>query len=257
MSSTISVYTPGFASVVNLPLNAVSHLPQGPSNRLVLCANYSVSNPSSCAMGSTCRFVHADTRAAKSRPIHVNYAWRSVAEIEYECFPPGQVLRVAPPNSKIASDVMNSELVLKTKALTSQRRPLSHCAHYYFNRTCNMGPDCQFVHAVFIDPTAKLHQRAPVPSQLGEGRELQLSKKQREAMRSAQHHDETSSVATPPESVMGYNSSEPSTTPRSHPAAPVSAISSLGASHAGQPHSCRYRFNPYSTLSPKLILCPA
>eukprot|EP00331_Platyophrya_macrostoma_P030333 CAMPEP_0176446468 /NCGR_PEP_ID=MMETSP0127-20121128/24348_1 /TAXON_ID=938130 /ORGANISM="Platyophrya macrostoma, Strain WH" /LENGTH=258 /DNA_ID=CAMNT_0017832517 /DNA_START=74 /DNA_END=852 /DNA_ORIENTATION=- len=31
--------------------------------------------------------------------------------------------------------------------------PLSHCAHYYFNRMCNRGERCNFIHAVHVDPT--------------------------------------------------------------------------------------------------------
>merc|ERR1719502_2133010 len=65
---------------------------------------------------------------------------------------------------------MDSHMALKTQALATKRRPLTHCAHYYYNRTCNLGAECQFVHAVFVDPDAKDHQRAPVPAQLGRGR---------------------------------------------------------------------------------------
>jgi hypothetical protein len=187
-NGTMAVYAPGFKYVLNLPREAIVHLPPASLNvtRLVLCSNYDARDPHrSCTMGERCKFVHADTGRAREHNIHVNYAWRSLDEITYERFDAGTDLHVCPPNSKLPSDVMDSGLVLKTKALESTRRPLSHCAHYYFNRTCNLGSDCHFIHAVFIDPTAKQHQRAPVPSQLGEGRELQLSKRQKEA------HDET------------------------------------------------------------------
>jgi len=118
-------------------------------------------------MGARCKFVHADVTGAPTHDIHVNYAWRSLDEVTYERYPPGEILHVAPPNSKITGDVMDAQLALKTKALQSHRRPLSHCAHYYFNRTCNLGSECRFIHAVFIDPKAKEHQRAPAPAQLG------------------------------------------------------------------------------------------
>jgi len=164
------VYAPGFKAVLTIPAKAIRHLPPASLNvtRLVLCANYDPRNPEgSCPMGARCKFVHADATCAPQHEIHVNYAWRSLDEVAYDRFPAGEILHVAPPNSKATGDVMDSQLALKTKALASHRRPLSHCAHYYFNRTCNLGPECRFIHAVFIDPKAKEHQRAPAPAQLG------------------------------------------------------------------------------------------
>ena len=180
---TTQVYTSGFRTMLAIPTADICHLPPSAAAaaRLVLCSHFRAEDPRSCPMGSRCKFVHADTRRAQRQDIHVNYAWRRVEECEYERFSGGQTLRVAAPNSKVASDVMDSNMVLRTRALAAKRRPLTHCAHYYFNRTCNLGAQCQFIHAVFIDPSAKDGQRAPVPSQLGEGRELQLTKKQREA----------------------------------------------------------------------------
>lgn len=284
MSAYVTVYTPGFKSVLNLPQKSVFHIPEGPNSRLVLCANFDASSPAhSCNMGDACRFVHADVSAAREHNIHVNYAWRSIEEVSYERFPAGQVFRVAPPNSKIASDVMDSDMVLKTRALTSHRRPLSHCAHYYFNRTCNLGSDCQFIHAIFIDPTAKPFQRAPVPSQLGEGRELQLSKKQRDAQQGKfPHHQSFLSVApvakhtaaaAAPAGALGVSLnfgsgdafaarvaataagsatpvavSEASSTPRSLGSV-CTHCSSTGSSH-------KYRHDPYSP-SQKVVMCAA
>jgi hypothetical protein len=168
----VQVYAPGFRYVLNVPASRISHLPPASLNvtRLVLCANYDPKAPeTSCPMGARCKFVHADTTAAKEHAIHVNYAWRSLDDVTYERYPTGQSLHVAPPNSKVASDTMDSSMTLRTKALSSNRRPLSHCAHYYFNRTCNLGAECRFVHAVFIDPNAKDHQRAPIPSMRASG----------------------------------------------------------------------------------------
>ena len=164
------VYAPGFTHVVNVKLSAVQHMPPASMNvtRLVLCTNYdAAAAETSCKMGSRCKFVHADTSAAAKHEIHVNYAWRTAEAVTYERFAAGQVLEVVAPNGKAIGDVMESQMALKTKALATKRRPLSHCAHYYFNRTCNLGADCQFIHAVFIDPNAKDHARAPVPAQLG------------------------------------------------------------------------------------------
>ena len=174
------VYAPGYRALLEVPAAAVRHLPDPGLNvtRLVLCSNYdaAAADPEgSCPMGSRCKFVHADTRGAREKGgVHVNYAWRSAEEVTYERFRAGKVFQVAPPNGKTATDVMDSQMALKTKALGAKRRPLSHCAHYYFNRACNLGADCQFIHAVFIDPEARKYQRAPMPSQLG--REHQRAK---------------------------------------------------------------------------------
>ena len=168
-SAIQQVFTPGFTSVLDIPLSAIRHLPAASLNvtRLVLCSKFDPAQPKgSCPMGGRCRFVHADVVPPAQRDLHVNYAWRSVADVTYERFPAGNCFHVAAPNSRQAVDTMDSSLVLKTKAL-AMRRPLSHCAHYYFNRTCNLGAECQFIHAVFVDPTAKDHQRAPAPAHLG------------------------------------------------------------------------------------------
>lgn len=40
--------------------------------------------------------------------------------------------------------------------------PLSHCAHYYLRRQCDLGSDCKFIHAVYVDSTVRqLYKRAP------------------------------------------------------------------------------------------------
>jgi len=287
-NATHQVYAPGFTHVVNLDARDIMQMPPAGMNvtRLVLCANYDAARPdTSCAMGSRCKFVHADTRRAQKHAIHVNYAWRKVEAVTYERMAGGQTLEVAPPNSKVATDVMDSSMVLKTKALQSKRRPLSHCAHYYFNRACNLGAECQFVHAVFIDPTAKDHQRAPVPSQLGEGRELQLSKKQRE-MRQREARDALSSATGT--SRTSYNAStgvsgafgrSPSAasldaplsgadsaghhTPRSETSSraalpspsngSVASSSSSPKPAAGRGPVARFRHDPYSTASSRVI----
>lgn len=182
------VYAPGFKAVLSIPVKEIRHLPPASLNvtRLVLCANYDPRNPEgSCPMGARCKFVHADATCAPQHEIHVNYAWRSLDEVAYERFAAGEILHVAPPNSKATGDVMDSQLALKTKALASHRRPLSHCAHYYFNRTCNLGPECRFIHAVFIDPKAKEHQRAPAPAQLGREHHHHQYRQQRAATKGA------------------------------------------------------------------------
>jgi len=88
--------------------------------------------------------------------------------VTYERYQAGRTLHVAAPHDAATSDVMESRFALKTKALEQRFvTTLTHCAHYYFNRTCNLGSECRFVHAVFIDPQARPGQRAPPPSAMG------------------------------------------------------------------------------------------
>ena len=212
------VYAPGFTHVINVRQSLVSHIPSASLNvtRLVLCTNYDPAEPAtSCKMGSLCKFVHADARGAKQHEIHVNYAWRCVEDVEYERFAPGKVLEVVAPNGKSIGDVMDSQMALKTKALTSKRRPLSHCAHYYFNRTCHLGADCQFIHAVFIDPNAKDHARAPVPAQLGR----QQQQNPGTGMRAR-----AVALPAPRGKRVGQNDTPNRTTPRSASAAAVESV---------------------------------
>lgn len=167
-NGTLEVYSPGFRGLLVVPSRDVLHTPPSHLNvtRLVLCANFDAADPvNSCKMGNRCKFVHADVARATHHEVHVNYAWRSVEDVTYERFS-GEALEVAPPNGTVANVTIPAAYVLKTNALNSTRRPLSHCAHYYYNRACNRGPSCNFIHAVYIDPTARDHQRAPVPSQI-------------------------------------------------------------------------------------------
>jgi hypothetical protein len=157
---------------VRVPFGAVYSMPPGvtkwtfPSD-IILCPAFKPADASSCPLGQRCAFVHADPMLVVPHTIHVNYAWRSLDDVTYERNAPGALLVVSSPNSSGPGDVMDSGMTLRTKALSSRRRPLSHCAHYYFNRTCNLGAECRFVHAVFIDLQAKEHQRTPAPVQLG------------------------------------------------------------------------------------------
>lgn len=168
------VFSADYAEVYDIPVPCIIKLTKsGKATRLVLCGKFDPTRPRSCLMGDRCNFVHADTRSVPRRTVHINYAWRDLAEVKYECFPPGRPLHVAAPGAKEVTDIMDSAMVLKTKALdataSQDRTVLTHCAHYYLNRTCNLGSDCQFIHAVYLDPTARPHQRAPAPTQMGRG----------------------------------------------------------------------------------------
>jgi hypothetical protein len=156
----------------SLPATRVHQMPAKllETETLVLCPYFNSRWPlDSCPMGTACRLIHADTAGLKPTEVHVNIAWRSMDQVEYPRHAAGETLHVAAPNSQNPTDIMDSSCVLVTKALSSKRRPLTHCAHYYFNRQCNLGADCRFVHAVFIDPNASFRRRAPAPVQLGRG----------------------------------------------------------------------------------------
>jgi len=148
----------------------ISQTPQDlrPFEALVLCPKWDVDNPTdSCPLAQRCRHVHADIRGLSSFEVHINYAWRALKEVKYARHAPGVLVEVAAPNSHSSIDVVDSGFLLLTKALDSSRRPLTHCAHYYYNRQCNLGSQCRFVHAVFVDPAAGTLRRAPAPVQLG------------------------------------------------------------------------------------------
>lgn len=165
----LEVYTPGFAQVIHVPSSLVYHLPPRHLNitRFVLCANFSATGE--CSLGTNCKFVHADTSKLAPQEIHVNYAWRSLEAVTYRRAEAGHLVRVMEPNSRTQGTEIPSQRLLLTKATSNlgsgqhQSTPLAHCAHFYFSRTCHLGPRCSFVHAVYLDSTAADFQRAPVP----------------------------------------------------------------------------------------------
>ena len=179
--NTVEVYDHDFVHVLLIAKENILHCPHprlGVS-RLVLCRNFRLDSPESCSKGQACKFVHADPSGAKRHAIHVNYAWRSLEACTYTRREPGKVLTVFAPNERPPTEQIPSERVLVTKGSkvaleelqrAQEGRPaeepvrLSHCAHYYFNRMCNRGEKCHFIHAVHVDPNAFEFQRAPAPS---------------------------------------------------------------------------------------------
>eukprot|EP01084_Bolivina_argentea_P063023 115129_1 len=68
------------------------------------------------------------------------------------------------PNNRAPSQLVPSEMVIVTRGALqrhSGKGPLSHCAHYFYNRMCNRGDRCGFLHCAFIDENASDFQRAP------------------------------------------------------------------------------------------------
>ena len=199
-SSLVEVYDSGFVSVLGISPSKILHMP-APSmgvSRLVLCRNYKFDSlnhiqENTCLKGEECKFVHADVSNARRQLIHVNYAWRSEELCSYPRLPPGEVLTVLSPNNRLPSFQVRSEMVLVTRGSTQRETPpnnndststtaeastnhspatksnppanvvLSHCAHYHFNRMCNRGDRCNFIHKVHTSVDAVDFQRAPAP----------------------------------------------------------------------------------------------
>jgi hypothetical protein len=146
-----------------------------------------------CPNAGRCKNLHALLDHATSHDIHVNYAWACLDDCQYERFPAGELLPVAPPNAALPVDEIPSQLVLKTRALASNRRVISHCAHYYFNRTCNRGSACFFIHAVSLMTRDPSNLTDDVPHSL---RRLWGRAAQRRVLSNAAHA--ASGSSTPP-----------------------------------------------------------
>ncbi|KPA78622.1 hypothetical protein ABB37_06222 [Leptomonas pyrrhocoris] len=251
-SDITEVFDPDFKYIYNVSTNAVVHLPPARLNitRLVLCRNYRPCDPRSCAMGGNCKFVHADCDYAKleAHPIHVNYIWRHESLCTYPRLPPGEKLTVWAPNNKQPATLIPSERILVTKGsqaymicLQSVRSglaspeelehtaPLSHCAHYYFNRMCNRGERCNFIHAVHVDPNVQgdfkrapgRGQHHPTPPSDKAGDSNARSGRERNTRSGGYHHhrggssaaeaSSSSSRTIPPGSVRNASSSDKQT----------------------------------------------
>nr|CCC94310.1 unnamed protein product [Trypanosoma congolense IL3000] len=163
VSNTTQVIDSEFKYLYEVPSHLVAHIPDAHPRapHLTACGSYRPCEPNSCPMGTGCKFVHADVdyTLLEGHPVHVNYIWRHESHCTYERRPPGDVLEVLMPNNKKPVDRIPSELVLATQAVLPRRRtrvkPLSHCAHYYFNGLCHRGVACNFVHAVTVNPNVE------------------------------------------------------------------------------------------------------
>lgn len=166
---TVSIHDPEFKNLITVPLNAVHHLPPAhlEISRLVLCRKYDPRDQAgSCPMGDGCKFVHVDmsTPELQVQSIHVNYAYRSLEEVKHERLPAGEQVAVMAPNGRAPSQLVPSEMILVTRGALNRNNgkgPASHCAHYFYNRMCNRGERCCFLHCVHVDPSAAEFQRAP------------------------------------------------------------------------------------------------
>lgn len=118
----------------------------------------------SCAHNEECIFVHGSMSEASSssgaapKPIHANMKYATLDSARYPRLPPGETLNVMapngrPPGTQVASEfvfVTQGSLLRNDESRVASRKPLSHCAHYYFNRVCNRGANCSFIHVVCV-----------------------------------------------------------------------------------------------------------
>ncbi|RNF11234.1 zinc finger protein family memeber [Trypanosoma rangeli] len=165
----LEVFDCDFKTLYLMPSHLVVHTPPARLNisRLVKCRSYKPNEWGSCSKGENCRFVHAnvDYLTLESKPIHVNYIWRDEELCIYERLPPGDVLEVYSRNKSKKPDLIPSERILVTRRALLYRkdttRSLSHCAHYYCDRICNRGKNCDFIHAVYVDPNVASDFKRP------------------------------------------------------------------------------------------------
>ncbi|RNF04463.1 zinc finger protein family memeber [Trypanosoma conorhini] len=165
----LEVFDCDFKCLYMTPVHLVVHTPPARLiiSRLVRCRNYRPNEWGSCSKEENCRFVHAnvDYSTLEAKPIHVNYIWRDENLCIYERLPPGDVLEVYSRNRSKKPDLIPSERILVTRRAllyredTTQR--LSHCVHYYCNGMCNRGENCNFIHAVYVDPNVESDFKRP------------------------------------------------------------------------------------------------
>lgn len=174
-NDVIELFTQDFDYLLLVPLSQVAYLPPADKavrrkGTYVLCPTCSQhGDASQCLQGSKCKYVHADVTNCDRELIHINYTWPSVEFCKYEHLAPGKVFNVSAPNSRPPCVQIPSERILATRGALAQLAAgedpcLSHCAHYYFNRACNRGANCAFVHILHVDATASLDKMKRAPA---------------------------------------------------------------------------------------------
>lgn len=142
---------PGAVFVV--PYDQVLQMPPEGDHtaKLLLCPYFDVLDVAfvTCPAGTACMHVHADLRGVVVRTPHERSAqWTTLADAPYPRYPSGEAVELSQPNRGLTVEAVDSGLMLRTRALDCDRRPLSHCAHFLFKGVCDLGADCQFVHVV-------------------------------------------------------------------------------------------------------------
>ncbi len=258
--TALPVYSKSLSEVIIVPSERVHHAPpvnRSQDNFAVLCDDFDPDLPLSCSAGNTCKYVHADIHDLKRSCVHVNYAWPSLAHVTYERYSANRTLHVTSPNARCVVDTMHASFALKTRGLETSNK-LTHCAHYYYNRVCHLGPECQFIHAVFIDPEAQPGQLAPDVSRLLERRAATLkvwrSQGEGHVLASRNHHDTRvvfDSAFAPLHRMpqLPQYSRRPNLNDHSSavvvPPPPTIRVSVSSA----RPRNASFRFDPYNTLT--------
>lgn len=196
---TVDVYDADYTAVfLGVPRERVAHIPHREKadrgKPLLQCGVYEATK--SCPQADSCPLVHADLSGLQPQHIHVNYAWKSVNDIPYDCMPAvegSSSFEVFAPNNRPPMRVIDRQAILTTRGslAAAPGQELSQCAHFYFNRMCNRGKNCLYIHAACIDPNAAVKQLAPTPEAIGPSNDDQYSQKD------ASFLDDTSAPCTP------------------------------------------------------------
>lgn len=179
--TTIDVYDANLTYVIlAVPPERVHHQPNPALRKEASCAETARLNilcpffeSGTCVDGDMCAKFHVDTSELTRREIHVNYSWKSLNEVKYDRVPAGTKMSVWAPNFRSPVEMVPSEQLLVTQgsldavADSTECASLSHCAHYFFNRMCNRGKTCRYMHAVHVDPSAPSGEWAPLPAAVG------------------------------------------------------------------------------------------
>jgi hypothetical protein len=99
---------------------------------------------------------------------HVYHQWTTI-EVPYPRYDAGPPVRVALPNQRKPFARFARHHLIQTKALDKGRGLYYHCAHY-LRGVCDLGDQCTFIHAVFVQPTSASDPRVmlpPTPSSVG------------------------------------------------------------------------------------------
>jgi hypothetical protein len=92
---------------------------------------------------------------------HVFDSWVTIAQVPYHRHDAGPPVRVALPNKRRPCVLFERHHLLHTKALDKVRRMYHHCAHFYLKGVCDLGDQCTFIHAAFLEPTSVSIARQP------------------------------------------------------------------------------------------------
>jgi len=118
-----------------------------PEQETVVCCDKSIS-------------IKSDEKKTKNarRAAHVNYTWRSLADITNPTLGPGKTINVHHPDGSDAIQVLQSETLLCTRGAEAALadgnvQPAKLCVHFVYNRICQRGARCSFIHVVRVDPS--------------------------------------------------------------------------------------------------------